>query len=176
MPQTNRLARYFKEGQDLLIAFCCGSCGKAFPGFTLGTYSSGCSLSRVLPCGNPKKWYAHETIIFKLGKMIQPWLKGKITPKSLCFCSLSYILFFYPYVFPQVEGGSTARSPLLVQSCMWAVAGAEEALVEGLKWKSWSCHQRASYWMAGMQQPTSAEVCPCHSSISCFCCSNLGWE
>lgn len=75
------------------------SCGKAFPDFTLGTPSSGCSLSQILPCGSPK-WSPHETIIFKFGKINQPWLTGRINPKSFCLCSLCDILLSFHLCSP----------------------------------------------------------------------------
>lgn len=95
-----------KKGKIILLLFAVGLVGKCF----LGTHSSGGSLSQLLPCRS-LKWYM---IIFKLGKMTQPWLTGRITPKSLCFCSFSYSLLFYPCVFPQVEVSRAAYSPLLV--------------------------------------------------------------
>lgn len=95
-----------KKGKIILLLFAVGLVGRCF----LGTHSSGGSLSQLLPCGN-LKWYM---IIFKFGKMTQPWLTGRITPKSLCFCSFSYSLLFHPCMFPQVEASRAACSPLLV--------------------------------------------------------------
>lgn len=107
-----RLSIYFKEEQGRTRKNNCfffGSCGKAFPDFTLATPSSGCSLSQILPYGSPK-WYTHETIISKLGKMIQPWFTGKVNPKSLPSFTLLHFAFL-PCVFSiQVEGSSAAHS------------------------------------------------------------------